>query len=64
MQTYNYTGFPLDMDRDDFERFPVVCRAGSKAPDGALIDAKTGARTTLSNYWHNSVVVLEFGSIT
>lgn len=64
MRVYNYRSFPLDMDREDFERFPEVTHAGAKAPDGELIDSHDGSRVKLSEFWSASVTVLEFGSIT
>lgn len=70
--TYNYRSFPLDMDMDDFVRFPEVARVGTKAPDGELTEAgpepdeiPTPGRTVrLSELFRNRVAVLEFGSLT
>jgi hypothetical protein len=64
MRVYNYPSFPLNMGREDFERFPEAAHAGAKAPDGELIDARDGSRVRISDFWSASVTVLEFGSIT
>ena len=64
MSEYNYTSFPLDMEMPDFERFPEVSRAGSKAPDGELVDARSGETVRLSALWRKGPLILEFGSIT
>jgi hypothetical protein len=64
MSTYNYPSFPRNMDNEDFGRFPEVAHVGDKAPDGELIDSRDESRVRLSDFWSDSVTVLEFGSIT
>ena len=64
MNEYNYTSFPLDMQTQDFENFPSFAKAGDKAPDGDLVDARTGRTVRLSDYWSEGPAMIEFGSIT
>jgi hypothetical protein len=64
MSEYNYMHFPLDGDMDDFIRFPHVARVSSKAPDGTLIDAESGAEVHLGELYRKGVTVIEFGSYT
>jgi len=64
MSDYNYPGFPLEMDGDDFANFPRVLKIGGQAPDGELVDASDGRHVRLSDYWRTGPLVMEFGSIT
>ena len=64
MNEYNYENFPLDMQKADFSAFPKFASAGDKAPDGDLIDAKTGETVRLSDHWREGPVMIEFGSLT
>ncbi len=64
MSEYNYTNFPLDMDGEDFERFPEFLKVGARAPDGELVDAATGETVKLSSLWKPGPAVIEFGSIS
>lgn len=61
---YNYAVFPQDMDRPTFEAFADHLHAGEQAPDGEVIDAATGERARLSQYWRAGMLVIEFGSFT
>ena len=47
MACYNYENFPLDMETPTFERFRTVCRAGTRAPDGELVDGVLTLRIDL-----------------
>ncbi len=64
MSEYNYKNFPLDGDMQDFVGFPDGARVGTKAPDGALIDAKDGRDVELGDIYRKGVTVVEFGSYT
>lgn len=64
MSEYNYANFPLNMDGDDFVRFPEFLKVGERAPDGELTDAGTGERVRLSALWKPGPAVIEFGSIS
>jgi hypothetical protein len=64
MDEYNYRSFPLDLDAETFAAFPDVLTAGRKAPDGELIDARTGVTVRLSDLWTSTTLVIEFGSFT
>ncbi len=64
MRIYNYPGFPLHQDEEDFVRFPDAIHVGEPAPDGKLIDASDGREVQLSEYWSTGPAVIEFGSIT
>ncbi len=64
MTEYNYLHFPLDGDMQDFVDFPHGARAGTKAPDGVLIDAKDGSDVELGDIYKKGVTVIEFGSYT
>lgn len=64
MTEYNYKNFPLDGDMQDFVDFPIGPRAGAKAPDGVLIDAKDGSDVRLGDIYPKGVTVIEFGSYT
>lgn len=64
MSPYNYPSFPRKLEGQDFERFPELARAGSRAPDGELIDARDETRVNLSELWRRDVTVIEFGSVT
>jgi hypothetical protein len=58
---YNYERFLGD---DDFLAFRRALPIGSRAPDGRVIEVATGQERALSEFWHRSDVVIEFGSLT
>jgi hypothetical protein len=58
---YNYTEFIGD---DDFLAFRTALPVGSAAPDVAVTVAATGEPAHLSDYWRNTDLVIEFGSLT
>jgi hypothetical protein len=64
MREYNYRSFPLDLDAETFDAFPSVLSAGRPAPDGELINARSGETVRLSELWKNQTLVIEFGSMT
>ncbi|MCO4747365.1 MAG: hypothetical protein KC912_21375 [Proteobacteria bacterium] len=59
---YNYETFPLDLDEALFNGFREAIHLGDKAPDGVLVDANTGAETSLKKIRAKRPVVIEFGS--
>jgi hypothetical protein len=59
--TYNYAEFIGD---DDFLAFRTALPVGSAAPDVAITVAATGMPGRLSDYWRETDVVIEFGSLT
>jgi hypothetical protein len=64
---YNYERFDGYVESGDelreFGAFPDLPHAGEQAPDGELT-LLDGERVRLSELWHRSGVVLEFGSFT
>lgn len=60
-EPYNYTTFE---GTEDFLAFRTALPAGSQAVDGPVIDAATGERRMLSDYWAGKDLVIEFGSLT
>jgi len=64
MAEYNYKTFPRDADMHDFRQFPNIARVGTKAPEGALLDAKNGGEVQLGELYITGVCVIEFGSFT
>ncbi len=64
MSEYNYKNFPLDGDMHDFVSFPDGARVGTKAPVGALVDAKDGSDVQLGDIYPKGITVIEFGSYT
>jgi hypothetical protein len=64
MTEYNYKSFPLDGDMQDFVSFPDGPRVGTKAPAGALVDAKDGSDVQLADIYAKGITVIEFGSYT
>lgn len=63
-RVYNYAAFPVHMDEGDFAAFPSRLRVGERAPNGELVDARSGDRVRLGSYWRSGPCVIEFGSIT
>ena len=61
IRTYNYTEFIGD---DDFLAFRTALHVGSAAPDVAVTVAATGEPGHLSDYWRDTDLVIEFGSLT
>ncbi len=59
---YNYRHFPLDLDAAHFDAFADHLHPGDRGPDGPLYDVATGETVSLSDYWKNGPVVVEFGS--
>lgn len=64
MHDYNYATFPLDLCGDEFAAFRDALPAGTRAPDGVLVDAATGDEVRLGDLWSRGTLVLEFGSFT
>ena len=58
---YNYAEFIGD---DDFLAFRTALPVGSDAPDVTVTVAATGEAARLSDYWRNTDLVIEFGSLT
>ena len=58
---YNYAKFICD---DDFLAFRRALPVGSAAPDVTVTVAVTGEAARLSDYWRNTDLVIEFGSLT
>jgi hypothetical protein len=58
---YNYAEFIGD---DDFLAFRTALPVGSDAPDVAVTLAATGEPGRLSDYWRDTDLVIEFGSLT
>jgi hypothetical protein len=61
IRAYNYAEFIGD---DDFLTFRTALPVGSAAPDVAVTVAASGERAHLSDYWRNTDLVIEFGSLT
>ena len=62
---YNYEHFRLDEEELGlFEAFAANSATGVIAPDGQLMDARSGERVRLSELWAKRDLVLEFGSFT
>jgi hypothetical protein len=61
IRAYNYAEFIGD---DDFLTFRTALPVGSAAPDVAVTVAASGEPTHLSDYWRNTDLVIEFGSLT
>jgi hypothetical protein len=61
IRTYNYAEFIGD---DDFLAFRTALPVGSAAPDVAVTVAASGEPAHLSDYWRNTDLVIEFGSLT
>ena len=61
-KTYNYRHFPLDMEEEVFAAFPSAPRAGSRAPNGEVVDVAEGTTTSLRAIWKKGPLVIEFGS--
>lgn len=61
-ERYNYREFPRDLDELVFDGFREAIRLGDKGPDGVLVDASTGAETSLKALRAKRPVMLEFGS--
>ena len=64
MSEYNYHNFPLDMTAEEFRQFSGVLSIGDKAPDSRLMNVADGSSTSLSDYWSEGPVIIEFGSVT
>lgn len=60
VQSYNYTDFV----GSDFLPFRTILPVGSKAPSFNGVLLETGKSVELSEYWRQSDVFLEFGSLT
>lgn len=58
---YNYAEFVGD---DDFLAFRTILPVGSAAPDVAVTVAATGEQAQLSDFWQDTDLVIEFGSLT
>jgi hypothetical protein len=58
---YNYAEF---IGGDDFLAFRTALPVGSAAPDVAVTLAATGEPGRLSDYWRDTDLVIEFGSLT
>ena len=58
---YNYAEFIGD---DDFLAFRTALPVGSDAPDVTVTVTATGEAARLSDYWRNTDLVIEFGSLT
>jgi hypothetical protein len=61
---YNANEFPVESDVEDFERFPDICKVGTRAPETTLTDLETGERVNLRDVTRNGLTILEFGSLT
>ena len=61
IHAYNYAKFIGD---DDFLAFRTALPVGSPAPDVQLTVAASGAQRSLSEYWRDADVLIEFGSLT
>jgi hypothetical protein len=61
IRAYNYAEFIGD---DDFLTFRTALPVGSAAPDVAVTVAASGEPAHLSDYWRNTDLVIEFGSLT
>ena len=58
---YNYAEFVGD---DDFLAFRTALPVGSSAPDVSVTVAASGEPARLSDYWRDTDLVIEFGSLT
>ena len=61
IRAYNYADFIGD---DDFLTFRTALPVGSAAPDVAVTVAASGEPAQLSDYWRNTDLVIELGSLT
>ena len=61
IETYNYATFE---GTDDFLAFRTALPVGSAAPDVAAVDATSGERGRLGDYWRRGDLLIEFGSLT
>ncbi len=61
---YNYADFIMKREIPLFERFRERLHVGEKAPDFELQRLDDDRRVSLSEYWVEGPVVIEFGSFT
>ena len=62
IEQYNYAAFAGG--GSDFLGFRTKLPVGSAAPDFTATSLETGALVSLSEYWKESDLVVEFGSLT
>jgi hypothetical protein len=60
IRAYNYAEFI----GDDFLAFRTALPVGDAAPDVAVRVAATGQPGRLSDYWRDTDLVIDFGSLT
>jgi len=61
IEDYNYSIF---VGSEQFMAFRTLLPVGSSAPDFEATLLETGLTVRLSNYWKQSDVLIEFGSLT
>lgn len=61
LRSYNYATF---VGSDNFLAFRSVLPVGSTAPDFAVTLLETGEPASISDYWRDRDVLIEFGSLT
>jgi len=61
IEDYNYSVF---VGSEEFMAFRTLLPVGSSAPDFEAKLLETGQPVQFSNYWKQSVVLIEFGSLT
>jgi hypothetical protein len=61
IRAYNYAEFIGD---DDFLTVRTALPAGDAAPDVVVSVAATGQPARLSDYWRDTDLVIDFGSLT
>ncbi len=61
---YNYADFIMRREIPLFEKFRERMHVGDKASDFELLRLDDGKRVTLSSYWKDAPLLIEFGSFT
>jgi hypothetical protein len=61
IEDYNYSVF---VGSEEFMAFRTLLPVGSSAPDFEAKLLETGQPVQFSNYWKQSDVLIEFGSLT
>ena len=62
MEAYNFSHWPGGVE--NIPAFSTAPVAGSQAPDFTVTLLETGQPVQISDYWRESDLLIEFGSIT